>query len=128
MSDKKLLKLVSELKELAEEGDIEGIEVFIQECSEKGYEIDLEKDEEIDWSADGDYEVATVKVIYILKLGDQIIEQWTSDYMGEYGCGGTGWWITETYSDKSDEADAIVEAIYIKLEFPEVPKPREIVR
>lgn len=32
MSDKKLLKLVSELKELAEEGDIDGIETFIQEC------------------------------------------------------------------------------------------------
>lgn len=46
--------------------------------------------------------------------------------MGDGGCGGTGWWITQTFSDISDEAEAIVEAIYIRIEFPEVPKPREI--
>ncbi len=127
MSDKKLLKLVSELRELAEEGDTEAIETFIKKCSEKGYELDLIQDEEINWdSEDGEYEYATVTVNYTLKLADEIFEQWTSDYMGEYGCGGTGWWITETYSDKSEEAEAIVEVIYIKLAPPDVPQPRKI--
>ena len=127
MSDKKILKLVSELNELAEDGDADEIESFIQDCSEKGIELDLLEEEEIEWSSDdGEYEYATVSVEYTLKLGDVIVEQWTSDYMGEYGGGGTGWWITQTYTDISDEANAIVEAIYFRIESPTVPEPRKI--
>jgi hypothetical protein len=37
------------------------------------------------------------------------------------------WWVTEVYNDISDDAQAIIEAVFIRLKFTDVPEPRKIV-
>lgn len=125
MSDEILDQLASQLIELAEDDDVEALEEFLNECEGKGYELTLDEQEEVEWDVEGKYEVATTTVQYSLKLGSKEIAQWTASYMGDND-GGTGWRITQTYSDISLDVETIIEVAFIRIEFPDVPKPRLI--
>ena len=128
MNEEKLDELIEELFSLAEDCDSESILSFLDACKADGYLLDLEQDEDIEWSQEGDYEEATVTVNCTITFGSKVISEWTSQYMGLYGGGNTGgWWVTEVYNDISDDAQAIIEAVFIRLKFPDVPEPRKII-
>ncbi len=127
MSNTRAEELAAELLTLTYESD-EDIDEFISKCEAEGFPLDLEQDEETDWNEEGDLEVATVTVTYKLKLGDYLLSEWTADYMGSYGCGGTGWWVGQTYSDMDldQNIDQVVEAVFGLISCPEVPEPRSL--
>jgi hypothetical protein len=137
MANKELESLVAELlfisKDIsnAEEQIYDDLLNVIEKCTKAGYIFDLEVDESVEWKQDGDYEVATATMRYKLKLGDQIIHEWFTDYVGDYeeieDLEGLHWWPYESRTDFNFEIYPIIEMLSYEIDTPEVvPKPRRI--
>jgi len=123
---KRIGDLVKNIIAAAEESDEGLVAELLNDAKECGYEVSLVDSEEINWEASGGARYATTRVDYELKLGEKIIAEWYAEYFGEYGCGGTGWWITQIDSDEPYWIETVLEAAEIEIDTPVVPEPESL--
>jgi hypothetical protein len=123
---KRLGDLVKNIIAAAEESDEGLIEELLDDAKECGHEVDLLSSEDVTWEVSDGIRYATTRVDYSLKLGSKTIVEWSAEYYGEYGCGGTGWWISQLDTDKPDWVESLLEAAEIDIESPDVPEPESI--
>lgn len=114
-----ILELYGRMLASAEEGDDEAMMKRIDEARARGWELDVE-DEEEEPTFEGGY--ATVDVLTKLLLGKEVVAEWESSYSGSWG-GGAGWWVGCDHTGIPDEVAALLECAEIRLCSPDIPKP-----
>jgi hypothetical protein len=123
---KSLGDLVKRIIAAAEELDEDLVAQLLNDAKECGYEVDLLSTEEVTWEESDETQYATTRVDYSLKLGSKTIAEWYAEYYGEYGCGGTGWWISQLDTDEPEWVETLLQAAEIEIASPDVPEPESI--
>ena len=72
-----------------------------------------------------DEELPYTETIQLNKLmfNDVAVYEWSNNYHGYYGSGGTGWWVDEAESSLKLEVHKLIELLEIEVKPPKVPKP-----
>ena len=123
----KLRKYIKKLIKAGEQYDEELIRFTINKAKEDSYELSLiYVDERVDWEVNGSNRNAIMHIEYELQLGGSSVANWFSEYVGEYGDMGTGWWISEIESTQPDGIDEILSVAEIEIKTPDVPEPESL--
>jgi hypothetical protein len=120
--DESAQDLYERLLAAADDADEELMTELLQEAADAGIPLQLEDRPEEPYWDDGS---PFVEVEYELKLGKTVVAAWQATYSGQYGGGGTGWWIVEISSDQPENVDLILECADIRIEMPDVPSEEE---
>ena len=116
------IAMFGRLMAAADDCDTDLVTSLLTEAQEAGIPLTLEDNpDEASW----DEGYPLVEVDYELKLGSVVVARWQASYSGQYGCGGTGWWVGVLNSDQPAEVELILECADICIDMPDVPSEED---
>jgi hypothetical protein len=121
--EQQVKSLIEALLKSSDEDDAVAVKNILEQFENKGLQLDLNQEETTTWEELDDFQYATVRVDYLLKAGNFNITTYWAEFIGEYGGGSAGWWVTKLECESEHNVELILEIADIYVNSPDVPKP-----